>query len=768
MADASRVDDPFAAEASGFGSLHVADYLQILRRHWRLIAGTTLLCGAGGLLHYVVTPQSYRAVATLQIERRSLINLSGDSNPWLENYWNQEYYPTQYRLLQSRGLAERVVRRLQAGAASAGGPGSAIDEKALGDQAMGILGGLAVSPVPGTQLVELAYVSNDPQRAAAAANAFADAYIEWGVDSRSQRTGRANELLTDQIANTKAELAEREKLLQDYGRKADIVSIDPGSNPMQNRLESLNAAYSAATTERVAREARWRELNATSKEQLADTLSAGTVGQTRSDLLTKQREYDGLVKRFKPEYPRVQQLKGEIEKLQRDLAVLIDETVRKERDSAYTEYQTALRREQGIVAQLEKAKGENLDLNTAAGQYRNLDAEVQTLRTQLQSLLQQQSSTELTGRLQSSGESNVRVVDRALIPGGPFAPSLRKDVSTGTLLGLLLGIGCVALIEFLDRTIKTPEEVERLLGLPTLAVIPDTSDRGRGYGAYGYGQAYGYGAGHGEAKDSGVRRRPKVDGAAPSTQIEIPIELLPHFRPRLVIAEAYRALRTALLLSSAEELRVVAVTSAQSGEGKTVTSANLAVVMAQLGRQVLLIDGDLRRPRLHEVFKVSNRAGLVTFLTGGSKIEQVFQRSEIPNLWLTPSGPIPPNPSELLSSARMREFVALARQSFDFVVIDTPPVLAVTDAAVVGTLTDGLILCLRARKVLQEEAKACRDRLRLSELRILGTVLNRHRERKTGYGRGRYSTSYGPSYGAEHESVTDRAGQAADKSGTAA
>jgi capsular exopolysaccharide synthesis family protein len=759
MSDA-RADDPFGGDSGGgFGNLHIADYLQILRRHWQLIAGTTLICGLGGLLHFVVTPETYRATATIQIERRSLINLSGgDTNPWLENYWNQEYYPTQYRLLQSRGLAERVVRRLRSGAA-AGGAGSTVDEKALGDQAMGVLGGLSISPIAGTQLVELNYVSGDRVTAAQVANAFADAYIEWGVDSRSATSGRANELLTDQIDNTKSELAERERLLQDYGRKVDIVSIEPGSNPLQNRLESLNAAYSEATAERVTREARWRELISTAKETLADTLSSGTVGQVRSELLAKQREYDGLLKRYKPEYPRVQQLKTEIDKLERDLASLIDETVRQERDRANTDYQTALRREQGLAAQLEKAKGENLQLNTASGQYRNLSAEVQTLRTQLQNLLQQQSNTELTGRLQSSGESNVRVVDRALVPGGPVAPSLRKDLSTGTLLGLLLGVGCVALIEFLDRTIKTADQVERLLGLPTLAVIPDTSERGRGYGGYGYGQAYGYGGAAFESKggrDSGVRARPRSD--APADPADISIELLPHFKPRLVTAEAYRALRTALLLSSAEELRVIAVTSAQSGEGKTVTSANLAVVMAQLGRQVLLIDGDLRRPRVHEVFRVSNRAGLVTFLTGGGKAEQVFQRSQVPNLWITPSGPAPPNPSELLSSARMREFVALARQSFDFVIIDTPPVLAVTDASVVGTLTDGVVLCLRARKVLQEDAKACRDRLRLADLRILGTVLNRHRERKGVYGRGQYGSQYAAkAYGAEQDGE-DKAG----------
>jgi capsular exopolysaccharide synthesis family protein len=745
--------DPFGGggggEGPGVAGLHIAQYLQILRRHAPLILGATALCLAAGAIHFFLTPKSFRSAATILIERRSLLNITGDSNPWLENYWNQEYYPTQYRLLQSRGLAERAARMLEpsiAALAVDGAPANPADDLRIARAAGGLLGGLSVTPIPGTQLVEIAFVSDQPEYAARAANAIAEAYIDWGIESRSSRTLRANELITTQIANTKADLVERERKLQEYSQQADIVSLEPGSNVLQGRLAGLNTAYSDAISERVAKESRYRQLTSASAEALADTLSAGTVGTVRSQLLQKQREYDAGLQKFKAEYPAMVQLKNEIEKLRRDLKGLVEETVRNEREVANTEYQTALRREQGILAQLERAKNENQELNSAAGEYKNLAGEIDALRKQLADLLRQQSDTELTSRMQTSRESNVRIVDRALVPGGSFAPSLRKDLSTGGLLGLLLGIGIVALIEFMDRTIKTTEDVERFLEMPTLAVIPDTGER-QGSASYGYGYGYGY-----AAKSTGARGKAKEDEA------DFPIELLPHFRPRMVVAEAYRSMRTALLLSSAEELRVVAVTSAQSGEGKTVTASNLAVVMSQLGRQVLLIDGDLRRPRLHEVFKVSNRVGLVSFLTGGAKPEQVFLRSEVPNLWVATSGPIPPNPSELLSSARMRELVALARNSFDFVIIDTPPVLAVTDASILGTLTDGLIVCLRAHKVLQEEAKACASRLRSAELRVLGAVLNRHRDLRSSYYYHRYR-SYAP-----HEELEARS----EKTGTAA
>jgi capsular exopolysaccharide synthesis family protein len=234
------------------------------------------------------------------------------------------------------------------------------------------------------------------------------------------------------------------------------------------------------------------------------------------------------------------------------------------------------------------------------------------------------------------------------------------------------------------------------------------------------------------------------------------IELVPHDRPRTLISEAYRSLRTALLLASARELKLIAVTSAVAGEGKTATAANLAVVLAQLGRPVLIVDCDLRKPRLHQVFHVSNRTGLVNHLTSTADPEAVFLPTAVPNLWVTPSGPIPPNPSELLASDRMREWLRTVRGRFEYVIIDTPPALAVTDSTIIGGLVDGVVLTLRSGKVTREEARLCRDRLRLSEVHILGAVLNRYRSRQAGFGK-RYSAY--EAYVAEESAAT--AGSAA-------
>ncbi|HSS77035.1 MAG TPA: polysaccharide biosynthesis tyrosine autokinase, partial [Thermoanaerobaculia bacterium] len=339
----------------------------------------------------------------------------------------------------------------------------------------------------------------------------------------------------------------------------------------------------------------------------------------------------------------------------------------------------------------------------------------------------------------------------ALIPGGPFRPSLRQDVTYGLLLGLLAGIAVAVLIEVSDRTVKSPEEVERRLGLPPLAVIHDVAEIGKAYGYAGYGYGYAYG----EPAPEPVRTRPtrtapekrltkqkKKDAAAAAAALPSQIELVPHERPRTLISEAYRSLRTALLLSSARELKTIAVTSAVAGEGKTATAVNLAIVLAQLGRQVLIVDCDLRKPRLHQVMRISNRFGLVNQLTTTGEPEPIFP-TEVPNLWSTPSGPIPPNPSELLSSDRMRDWLRAMRARFDFVVLDTPPALAVTDATIIGRMVDGVVLTLRSGKVTREEARICRDRLQKAGIKIFGAVLNRYRSLPAVGKRYKYYESYG-------------------------
>jgi len=768
------LDDEPELASEPESEFNLGEYLAMVRRHWKLAVVCCALGLAGAGIHYAITPKAYQATTIIQIERRNLTPLSTSQNPWLENYWNMEFYPTQYELLQSRGLAERVVKSLDLMEDPAFNPGAARegtnranaegDDAVLGSLADGIRGGLSVEPVRNTQLVQLSFRAASPEFAARAANAFAEAYIDMGVEDRYATAGKASTFLSSQIEKLKLEVQDKETQLQAFSRRSDIVSMDPATNVTLKRLEALNGQYIDAKKARIEREAQYHETLNGPKGSMSDSLTTGVVSDQRSQLLKLERDYDTRLKTYKPDFPDMVALKSEIEKARQHLNEVIGEQVDKAKNNALAAYETARRQEQELDQELTKLKGEAIDQNSAAVEFTNLKVEIQTRRDLLDELMRKQSETEVAVRLQDTRQSNIRIIDKALVPGGPFQPSLRKDGSYGLLLGLLFGVGCAVLIEFLDRTVKSPEEIERKLGLPTLAVIQDLMESGKSYGYSAYGYGYGEGADEpaparpSRAAGGGWREKKKAAAAPPLSQIE----LVPHERPRTLISESYRSLRTALLLSSARELKAIAVTSAVAGEGKTATASNLAVVLAQLGRQVLLVDCDLRKPRLHQVFRVSNRSGLVNQLTATADPESVFLPTEVPNLWLTPSGPIPPNPSELLSSDRMRDWLKAMRARFDFVVIDTPPTLAVTDATIIGLLADGVVLTLRSGKVTREEARLCRDRLRQSGVRILGAVLNRYRSLQTGLGkRYRYYESYGAEEGAPQKPGKAGAGSAA-------
>ncbi len=720
----------------------------------------------GGLVHYFVTPRMYQATTTIQIDRRTLSLGANADTPWVENWYNMEFYPTQYNLLQSRGLAERVVTDLRLYEDPVFNPTWAswrgqhrgatpeLDAAQLGGLGMRLLGGLEIAPLKNTQLVAINYRSNSPDLAAKIANGVADSFIDWGIEDRSTSAVKASSFLGKQIDELKQEIADKESTLQAYGRRSDIVAIDPTNNPTLQRMQALNRDYIAAVSARIEKEAAYNQASNAPAETIADSLSGGLVSTQRHDLLAMEQEYQAKKSTYKPDMPVMVDLQAKIADGQKRLDSLVAETVEQARRNARTEWETAKRQEEALRAELNRAREETISMGSAAVQYNNLNMEVETQRQLLDEMLKRQSETAVTARLQATRESNVRVVDRALVPGTPFAPSMRRDVGMALGLGLFLGIGCIFLLEYLDRSLKTAEEAERVLGLPVLAVIPDVLERP---GRYGYG-LYGYGYGGRKRRRAGAGKRGK-GGKTPEELKEI--ELLPQSKPRHSISEAYRSLRTALLLSSAQQLRVIALTSAQSGEGKTATAANLAVVMAQLGRQVLLIDADLRKPRLHRVFNLSNREGLVHCLTGGGQLEQLIRPTGVNGLFLLPSGTIPPNPSELLASDRMRELLEVAQRRFDLVVVDTPPLLAVTDASVLGSMVDGVVFCLYAGRVQRAEALASTDRLRISGARVLGTVLNRYVAGKGGDGKHSYYYYQYHAYGESDERPSGASGTSA-------
>ena len=718
--------------------IHLAEYWAVIVKRQRLIAICVAVALMVGAALSLITPATYKATTVLDVEKDKGSPMDIQSSPQSYYSYDPEFLPTQTRLMKSREVAQRVVERLNLVSNSEFNiskvqPGTDAAEAArqiVPRIAASIQTGVEIAPVRGTNLVELSYVARSPKLAADIANAVADAYIDWNLEAKFAVVGQASQFLTAQIEQLKSEIDQKEAQLQAYSRQKDIVSVD-ASNVTTQRLESLNRDYAEAVADRVAKEAKYHEVQTARADSIADTLSNGLVSQLRNEQAKMEREYAEKLNLFKPEWPAMQQLKAQIDKGRQHLASVIEETVAKARDNARSDYLTALRREESLKNVMQGQKNEAMTFNTNAVEYNHLKVEVETKRTLLDTLLKRNAETQVTSRLRGERLSNIRVVDRALPPNVRFRPSYRQNAMMSLFVGIALGVALAFLLEYMDRSLRTPEQVERILNLPALGVVPSTKTAGHAYGYF---------------KRKGVRSNDDED---------VPIELLPHHRPRSTVAESYRAFRTALLLSRAGGVKTIAITSTLPGEGKTTTALNLAVVLAQLGKRVLLVAADLHKARMHEILRMSNRVGLVSVLAENAPpASAIVQVKNIPGLAVMPSGPTSPNPSALLASEAMTNFLRFANDNFDYIILDTPPVGPVADALVIGNQCDGVVLIVRGGATPRDHVSRTRDRLQRANVRILGVLINKLEEDGRAYGYGKYYSYYTKAYG-DTPSTTD-------------
>ncbi|MBI2213548.1 MAG: polysaccharide biosynthesis tyrosine autokinase [Acidobacteria bacterium] len=734
----------------GEPELNLAEYWSLVVRGRRVIAACVAIALVASIVISVLSKPVYRARVILKVEPEKSAPLNvGTAAP--AGTVAPEFLATQTRLLKSREIASRVVQKLNLTDDSAtpakrgifstlafwrtaqeASPHADVDA-----QAEQLAGGVEASPVRGTYLIELSYTAQSARRAADIANAVASAYIEWNMESKFEVLGQAGKFLGAQIEQLKADIERKSQQLSAYGDQKDIISLDAGANVTMQKLESLNKDYAEAVADRVAKEAHYQETLNSSADVLADEASGGFISQLRADNSKLEREYAEKLNLFKPDWPAMRQLKSQIDKGKQNIREETSRQSSKAREVARTDYQTALRREESLKTVLGGQKSEARTLNRDAVEYTNLQVEVQTKRELLDSLLKRQAETQVESRLSSDQVSSVRIVDRALPPRVRFKPSYRKNLMTGALLGVFAGILLIVVREYLDRSLRSPEQIDRYLRLPALGVIPSASNSTKGYGYYGY-----------FAKGKGARKSKGGKPEGPDAQIE----LLPHHSRRSTIAEAYRAFRTALLLSQAGGVHTVVMTSSLPSEGKTSTSMNLATVLGQLGRRVLLIDADLHKPRLHEIFRVSNRRGLVSILAENDDPTKAIVPTQVSGVYLLPAGPTTPNPSGLLASKAMSALLRIARDKFDHIIIDTPPVSPISDALILGSLADGVVLCVKAGKTPRDLVARVRDDIYRANVRILGVLLNNLEQDGSG-GYGRYY--YQHYYGEQHEPAAE-------------
>jgi len=400
-------------------------------------------------------------------------------------------------------------------------------------------------------------------------------------------------------------------------------------------------------------------------------------------------------------------------------------------EASDADYRRAVKEEQSLKGLMEGEKQTVLSQNSNKILYDAVRIEVENMRTLLAFLVSKQNETQVTARISGQRTSNIRIIDKALLPTSPVSPNIKKNLVLALMIGLFIGTGLALGIELLDTSIKSPEDVEKLVQLPSLGVIPsfnlNGSPKAHQLDYYSYG-----------AKDN-LLKSPMAGGERGQT-----IELINHYYPNLAVSEAYRTIRTSILFSRPERdsLKVMTFTSAFPQEGKSTTASNMAVSFSQLGEKVLLIDSDLRKPRQHRIFKVRNIQGLSNILTGRIQPKDAIVKTFVDNLWVLPSGPIPPNPAELLNSPRMRQLVTLLRENFNYIFIDSPPMLFVSDATLLSSLSDCTIIVLRPEKAHRKPFLTAIAEIKKAKPNIIGVIFNDVNFRKAVYSYDHYKYHY--------------------------
>jgi succinoglycan biosynthesis transport protein ExoP len=714
----------------------------VLKRKWVLVTFAAVLVVLAAVVSFTRTPL-YRATATLLIDEpgSSLLNIQDvlNAGAYYRNDFMGTYFNTQLRLLTSRSLSERVAKKLNLGARpefrAAAAPrrglggrikdvasfrwlfgrgkdkgkdaAPALSGPATASYAFAIQGGLSIAPIPETRLVYVSYVSPHASLAADVVNALVEEFVSFSVETRYEATKQTSEFLTEQVALLREDLKRKEEDLQKYGQEKNLLYLSDNESTVVNNFASVNTALTAAQIERYTKESAYLELKKLSVDALPESVNNPTIQALRTTYSQVKSDYEEKGKIYRPDYPEMVQLKARLDATRNTL----QEEIRKAVGTAEADYRAALKKESSLQGLLDEQRGDVTKMNKNAIFYHTLRTEVENMRTLLSTLVAKQNEIQVSSQLGGLRTSNIKVVDHALVPGGPFTPNIKRNLLMALMLGLFGGLGLVFLVEYLDNTVKGPEDVEKLVGLPSLGVIPFlTADNGRKkadvYGGY---RTYG-------------QEESKPSEAVPEVR---EIELINHLYPKFSIAEDYRNVRTSILFSHADSSpKTICFTSTLPQEGKTATVSNLAVSFAQLEGKVLLVDADLRKPRLSKVFNLRNSLGLSSYLAGKNTFDEVVQKTSIENVWTIPSGPHPPNPAELLNSRRMKELLAQAKERFSVVLLDTPPVLAVIDPVIVSSLADATVFVVRAGKTTRKPLVRAIGEIRKSKADILGVVFN--------------------------------------------
>jgi len=724
--------------------IHLRDHLRVLqKRKWMIIA-LILIPVIFTLIQGFTTKPIYRGTATLQInvDNPQIVDLK---EVFAINMWATDYYQTQYKILESHSLAKRVIQKMKlwehpeflssppspfekwkstvqstllnsirslfsfAGPKPPPSSKSTLDfvEKVSDDEKEVPLVGqfisrLKIEPIKESRLVKVHFDSFSPELSTRVPNLLAKEFIQMNLESRLDTKEQAKEWLTKQLEELRFRVESSDEALQKFGSQNDIFSLDDKENITLNRLNELNEALAKSESERMAKEAIYKQISSEKGFKavaLPSILENKLIQELKQNYIQLETQYTKLSETFKPHHPEIIRLKNQMETVEKSLNLETAKIIA----GMKNEYESSLRKESLIRNAFAEQKHQAMAMQQKSIQYNILKREAETNKELYKNLLQRVKELGISAGFHGS---NIQIVDYSEKPKGPYKPYHQRKVLLAAVIGLFLGIGFTFLLEYFDNTVKTPEEVDQRFQLPFLGSVPEIS----------------------------CEKRNQLSERKSSSRPFLPVELVMCSQPRSILAEAYRNIRTSLLLSFSERPpQRILVTSPSPLQGKTTTLINTAISLSQTGARVLIIDGDMRKPRIHKVFGDRNRLGLSDCLSGGAELTSVIRKSEIKNIYYIPAGPIPPNPSELLGSALFREMMQVLSQRFDHILIDAPPVLGFADSIVLSSAVDGVILVILFGKTQKMVLQRAKDGLLNANAKILGVVINRVNMDLNGY-----------------------------------
>ncbi|MBA3005540.1 MAG: polysaccharide biosynthesis tyrosine autokinase [Proteobacteria bacterium] len=721
--------------------IDLRDYLDtLIRRKTAILSVALIVFILSAFYTFLATPQ-FKAKGTI---RASAQNSSVTKFDNLESnvLQTREFQQTQVNLLQSNQLANRVIDKLdltnnpvfnpQAGGSEKGNQSmsfldpiknfirsdqaqdqiSVLQEDAQSQLlAYSILGSfhkrLNVAPVKNSELVEITFSSPDPALASSVTNAAMDEFIQMHMDSNLDASKTASKFLEKQIRGAQIKLEESELQLNEFARKIGIVSLNPEHNLVMKQLEEVNNALAKASSDRISKEAMYKQNMALDEKSLDQVVNNVLIQSLKTQYSTLEAEYRDLSVTFKAGYPKLQQLQAKMD----EISARITKEKQQIINSIKNTYETALKTEQYLIVNAELQKGKALELGEKSTQYKILEREVDTNKSIYQSLLQRSKEIEATV---GAAVTNIQIIDRATTPLFPFKPQVAKNLLLALVLGLMLGVGTAFTLEAFDNTIKNPDELADRFHIPVLGLIPYDK----------------------ESIDNRMKMAMKSFD-----------------EPRSPVAEAFRTTMTSVRLSVADNPpKTILLTSILPGAGKSSLATNTAFSYLAEEERCLIIDVDLRKPSLHKIFQTSKKKmGLSSVLSGMAKLDDVITKTEYAGLDYICSGPLPPNPAELLSSKRMRQLLAIVSQHYDRVILDGPPYQGFAEILVLSHMVDGVILVAVEGETPREGVKHFRKAIVNVGGRILGAIINKSGRKKgfTTYGSYKYY-AYNYKYGEEN------------------